>query len=68
MATELRCNGTLFGIISDDGTSIEVKCNRRRCGHAPGLVVLHTLSLSTGKVIHTRVFADPTRKEDHGTR
>ncbi|AVR56918.1 hypothetical protein SEA_HUWBERT_46 [Microbacterium phage Huwbert] len=68
MATELRCNGTLFGIISDDGTTIEVKCNRRRCGHAPGLVVLHILSLTTGQELSTRVFKDPTRKEDHGTR
>lgn len=68
MATELRCNGTLFGIVSDDGASIEVKCKRRGCGHAPGLVVLHTLSLSTGQVLETRVFTDPLRKEDHGTR
>jgi hypothetical protein len=32
------------------------------------LVVLHTLSLITGQEITTRVFKNPNRKEDHGTR
>lgn len=59
MTTELRCEGTLYGILSDDHKTIEVKCKRRKCGYDQGVVVLHTLSLETGKVITTRRFADP---------
>jgi len=59
MTTQLRCEGTLFGVISDDFTTIEVKCKRRKCGYAPGVVILHTLSLQTGEEISTRKFKDP---------
>lgn len=61
MTTELRCEGTLHGVVSDDLKSIEVKCQRRKCGHVPGVVVLHTLSLETGQVISTRRFSDPAK-------
>lgn len=64
MTTQLRCEGTLYGVISDDHKTIEVKCKRRKCGYAPGVVILHTLSLETGAVISTRRFKDPSfRKE-----
>lgn len=59
MAIQLRCDGTLFGIVSDDGNTIEVKCKRRHCGAAPGLVVLHTLSMHTGQVLNTQIYKDP---------
>lgn len=59
MSIHLRCDGNLFGILSDDGTTIEVKCKRRRCGAHPGVVILHTLSLQTGQVIQTKRFAEP---------
>lgn len=60
MTTELRCEGTLFGILSDDGKTIEVKCKRRKCGYAPGIVILHTLSLATGNVVETHKFRQPS--------
>jgi hypothetical protein len=63
MTTELRCGGTLHGILSDDGKYLEVKCKRRACGAGKGVVVLHTLSLSTGKVTSTKRFAEPTGKD-----
>lgn len=64
MTTELRCEGTLYGVLSDDHTTIEVKCKRRRCGYRSGVVILHTLSLETGKVIKTLRFQEPpVRKE-----
>lgn len=64
MPVELRCDGMLYGILSDDGTTVEVKCKRRKCGAQPGTVVLHTIDLTTGKVIATRRFAEPhPRKE-----
>lgn len=59
MAVQLRCSGMLHGVISDDHKHIEVKCKRRNCGAAPGVIVLHTLSLETGKVTSTRRFRDP---------
>lgn len=66
MTVQLRCEGTLYGVISDDHKTIEVKCKRRKCGYAPGVVILHTLSLESGQVTSTRAFRDPTTgKERH---
>lgn len=59
MAIELRCDGDLYGILSDDGQTLEVKCKRRKCGAWPGVVILHTLSLRTGQVLETNRFAEP---------
>lgn len=59
MATQLRCKGDLFGIISDDHTTIEVKCHRKGCGYQRGVVVLHTISLDTGEVVETKRFREP---------
>lgn len=63
MAIELRCGGTLHGIVTDDGQHLEVKCKRRSCGAKKGVVVLHTISLTTGKVTHTRRFKEPPRED-----
>lgn len=63
MAIELRCNGTLHGILLDDGKHLEVKCKRRSCGAQRGVVVLHTISLETGKVTSTKRFTEPTGKD-----
>jgi len=59
--TQLRCPNNLYGVTSDDATgTVEVKCKRRGCGYAPGVIVLHTLSLQTGQVISTRRFREPS--------
>jgi hypothetical protein len=63
MAIELRCGGTLHGILQDDGKHLEVKCKRRTCGARPGVVVLHTISLETGKVTSTSRFTEPSGKD-----
>jgi len=62
MAVELRCPGTLHGIIQDDGKHVEVKCKRRGCGAKPGVIVLHTISIETGKVVKTSRFRQPPEK------
>lgn len=70
MTTQLRCEaGTLYGIASDDATgTVEVKCKRRRCGYASGVIVLHTISLETGLVTQTRRFKNPTlERKDNGS-
>lgn len=59
MPIELRCNGNMYGVLSDDHTTIEVKCKRRKCGYAPGIVILHTISLESGEEIHTEKFTEP---------
>ena len=70
MAIELRCSGTLHGILSDDHTELEVKCKRRACGAAPGIVVLHTIRLDTGRVANTKRFAEPPsgKEKNNGSR
>ena len=66
MSQELRCKGTLHGILEDDHT-IEVKCVRRICGHAPGVVVLHRFNIDTGEYTTSR-FRDPKKgKVEHGS-
>jgi len=59
MTHQLRCKSTLHGILSDDRKKLEVKCKRRKCGAAPGVVVLHTIDLETLDVT-TRRFHEPS--------
>lgn len=62
-AIELRCEGTLHGILTDLRW-LEVKCKRRSCGAARGVVVLHTIDVTTGRVTQTKRYSDPqVRKE-----
>lgn len=63
MPLELRCNGTLHGILQDDHKTLEVKCKRRTCGAQPGVVILHTISLETGEVIRTMRYSEPQNKK-----
>jgi hypothetical protein len=64
---ELRCaNGILHGVVFDG--SIEVSCKSRRCGKVPGVIVLHTFDLRTGKLLSTRLFKNPEeRGENNGS-
>lgn len=61
---DLRCSNTLYGRLTDNRW-LEVKCKRRACGYAKGLVILHTIDITTGEVTKTRRFSDPrnSRKE-----
>ncbi len=64
---ELRCGSTMHARMLDQ-TTLEVKCKRRACGHAPGVVVLHTFDITTGRLMGTRKFADPQKGQvKHGT-
>jgi len=62
LSIELRCMGTMHGILSDDLTSIEVKCKRRSCGAFPGIIILHTFDLETGKLLKTKKYAEPNMR------
>lgn len=61
---ELRCEGTLYGRLTDNRW-LEVKCKRRRCGFKPGIIILHTIDTTTGKVTRTKIFAEPKRKKEN---
>jgi hypothetical protein len=63
MITELRCSGTMHGKLDLENRKLEVKCGRRGCGAKRGVVVLHIFDLSTGRMIGTRKFADPNKKD-----
>lgn len=65
-----RCeNGIVFGLIRHDG-SVEFRCRSRRCGHQPGVVVLHRFDPKTGQelpgspVRYRDPAYDPPKKED----
>lgn len=58
MPKELRCKGTMFGILDEDHEHLEVKCKRRSCGAKKGVVVLHNFDLKTG-AFTTKRYADP---------
>lgn len=54
----LRCGHALYGLLTD-GRWLEVKCKRRACGYQKGLVVLHTIDITSGQVVSTKRFTDP---------
>jgi len=58
MATELRCDKRLHGILTDDGI-LEISCRSALCGHRDGVVVIHRFDCLTGKFIDTKFYKDP---------
>lgn len=62
MPKELRCRSTMHGILDDEHSHLEVKCQRRACGHRSGVVVLHTFDLRDGSFT-TKLYRNPTRED-----
>lgn len=62
---DLKCKGTLHGRLTDNRW-LEVKCKRRACGYVKGIVILHTIDITTGEVTKTRSYAEPTMKKGRG--
>lgn len=56
---ELRCGHNLHGVLIDENT-LEVKCRSKACGAKRGVVVLHRFDLTTGHLISTNIYRDPT--------
>ena len=64
---ELRCeNGIKFGELFPDTEVLEVKCRSGRCGAAPGVIVIHSFDLGTGKMVATDVYREPTKTTEEG--
>lgn len=60
---DLRCDhGILHGVIPEEGV-VEFRCRSARCGHEPGVVVIHKFNTHTGELIQTNIYAEPKRKE-----
>jgi hypothetical protein len=59
---DLRCGTTLHGRLTDNRW-LEVKCKRRACGYAKGMVILHTIDITTGEVVKTDHFAEPSTQK-----
>lgn len=56
---ELRCDhGILHGTIGEFGL-IEFRCRSKRCGHEPGVIVIHKFNVLTGQMVQTSLFAEP---------
>lgn len=65
MSEQLRCpNQILFGELDHEDGVLEVKCRSKRCGAAPGKVILHRFSTHTGNFLETKVFRDPKQRKD----
>ena len=63
---DLRCEGTLYGRLTDNRW-LEVKCKRRACGYTKGMVILHTIDITTGQVVSTKQFAEPRTQKGRGS-
>jgi hypothetical protein len=61
---EIRCQSKLHGILDERNHFIEMRCRSRFCGYLPGVVVIHRFSLLDWELVDTRVFRDPSRKEN----
>ena len=60
---DLRCETTLHGRLTDERW-LEVKCKRRACGYVKGSVILHTIDITTGKLVSTKKFAEPRPRKE----
>lgn len=60
---DLRCGAKKHGEI--DGDAVEIKCSSRFCGAGPGVVVIHRFDSTSGELVETLQFKDPSRKASH---
>lgn len=68
MPIDLSCpNRSRHAVLYPEENILEIKCNRGFCGARKGVVVLHQFDLTTGELKQTLKFAEPTRKEHHGS-
>lgn len=57
MEVELRCSGSLHGILTTEGL-IERKCHSYKCGASSEVVVLHYFDPITGTLVKTNKYRD----------
>jgi hypothetical protein len=64
---DLRCEFIKHAELIKPGV-IEFKCRSRKCGHGPGIVVLHRFDTNTGELLSTDIFRDPEGVNNGTTR
>jgi hypothetical protein len=60
---ELRCGKRLHGVLTDDGV-LEVSCRSALCGHRDGVVVIHKFDVTSGALLDTEFYKDPSNRKD----
>jgi hypothetical protein len=55
---DLRCEFIKHAELIEPGV-VEFKCRSRKCGHGPGIVVLHRFDTNSGELLSTNIFKDP---------
>lgn len=58
---EIRCDHKKHAELVPETETLEIKCQSRFCGAAPGVVVIHEFNTRTGEHVRTRSFKDPRR-------
>lgn len=62
---ELRCdNGIKFGELFEERAVVEFRCRSSRCGHEPGVIVLHEFDVETGKLLGTDLYREPSVEKE----
>lgn len=57
---DLNCeSGRLHGVLVEE-QFVDISCRSRKCGKAPGVVVIHRFDTRTGECIHTRRYQEAT--------
>lgn len=59
---DLRCGSKKHGVLLDPNI-VEVKCDSRFCGAAPGVVILHRFNSVTAELMETVKYKNPERKD-----
>jgi hypothetical protein len=59
---ELRCRGTMHGIVKNGSGTLEVKCKHWACT-SPRSVTYHVFDLATGELLETHTYKDPIKEK-----
>lgn len=57
---ELRCSGTIHGIMRDG--LLEVKCKSIKCSRGRQVNIFHYFDPVTGEMVDTKIYKNPDRR------
>lgn len=63
---DLRCPSKKHGVVIEPGPAlVEIACDSRFCGSAPGVTILHRFDTATGSLVETLQFKSPRKDKAH---
>lgn len=63
---DLRCKSKKHGVVIEPGDAVvEIACDSRFCGSAPGVTILHRFNTATGSLVETLQFKSPRKEREH---